>query len=81
MLKLAINIFLRISSRVKESNSIKCYWGDAFESIKSAEDSKYDKIFVDLNDDQYCIDLAAKNMNGFKKNFKTWWCYYSSSWI
>ena len=57
----------KISNRVKESNSIKCYWGDAFESIKSAEDSKYDKIFVDLNDDQYCIDLAAKNMNGLKR--------------
>ena len=23
---------------------------------KEIEDSKYDKIFVDLNDDQYCID-------------------------
>ena len=60
----------KISSRVKESNSIKTFWGDAFESIKSAEDSKYDKIFVDLNDDQYCIDLATKNMNGLKRNFK-----------
>ena len=28
--------------------------------LKSAEDSKYDKIFVDLNDDQYCIDLSSK---------------------
>ena len=60
----------KISSRVKESNSIKCFWGDAFESIKSTEDSKYDKIFVDLNDDQYCIDLAAKNMNGLKRVLK-----------
>ena len=24
------------------------------------KDDKYDKIFVDLNDDQFCIDLAAK---------------------
>ena len=31
------------------------------------EDSKYDKIFVDLNDDQYCIDLAKKNMKGLKE--------------
>ena len=30
-------------------------------SIKEIEDSKYDKIFVDLNDDQYCIDLAKKH--------------------
>ena len=44
--------------------------GDAFESIKSVEDSKYDKIFVDLNDDQYCIDLARKNMKGLKRIFK-----------
>ena len=60
----------KISNRVKESNSIKCFWGDAFESIKSVEDSKYDKIFVDLNDDQYCIDLAAKNMKGLKRILK-----------
>ena len=37
-----------------------------FESIKLIEDSKYDKIFVDLNDDQYCIDLARKNMKSLK---------------
>ena len=43
--------------------------GDAFESIKAVEDSKYDKIFVDLNDDQYCIDLARK-YEGFAKNLK-----------
>ena len=34
------------------------------------KDSKYDKIFVDLNDDQYCIDLAAKNMKGLKRILK-----------
>ena len=60
----------KITSRVKDSNSIKCFWGDAFESIKSAEDDKYDKIFVDLNDDQYCIDLAAKNMKNLKRILK-----------
>ena len=60
----------KISNKVKGNNSIKCYWGDAFESIKSVEDSKYDKIFVDLNDDQYCIDLAAKNMKGIKRILK-----------
>ena len=46
------------------------FWGDAFESIKSVEDSKYDKIFVDLNDDQYCIDLARNNMKGLKRILK-----------
>ena len=49
---------------------MKCYWGDAFESIKRVRDSKYDKIFVDLNDDQYCIDLAAKNMKSLKRILK-----------
>ena len=49
---------------------MKCYWGDAFESIKKVKDSKYDTIFVDLNDDQYCIDLAAKNMKNLKRILK-----------
>jgi len=52
----------KIGNKSTEKNSVKCIWGDAFESIKSVEDDKYDKIFVDLNDDQFCIDLAAKNM-------------------
>ena len=60
----------KIGRKVKGSNTVKCVWGDAFESIKSIEDSKYDKIFVDLNDDQYCIDLAAKNMNNLKRILK-----------
>ena len=42
-----------------EKNSVKCVWGDAFESIKSVKDNTYDQIFVDLNDDQFCIDLAC----------------------
>ena len=29
-------------------------------ALKKYENSKYDKIFVDLNDDQYCIDLLEK---------------------
>ena len=45
--------------------------GDAFESIKKVEDNKYDKIFVDLNDDQYCIDLAAKNIKSLKRILKS----------
>ena len=60
----------KIGNKVNQSNSVKCIWGDAFESIKSVEDSKYDKIFVDLNDDQYCIDLAAKNMKNLKRILK-----------
>ena len=60
----------KIGWKVKGSNTVKCVWGDAFESLKSIEDSKYDKIFVDLNDDQYCIDLASKNMNNLKRILK-----------
>ena len=60
----------KICSKVKKSNKIKTFWGDAFKSIKEIEDSKYDKIFVDLNDDQYCIDLAKKNMRGLKRILK-----------
>ena len=59
-----------IGNKVTEKNSIKCIWGDAFESIKSVEDDKYDKIFVDLNDDQFCIDLAAKNMGSLVRVLK-----------
>ena len=60
----------KIGKKSTSKNSIKCIWGDAFESIKKIEDNKYDKLFVDLNDDQYCIDLAAKNMKGLKRILK-----------
>ena len=60
----------KVCSKVKKSNSVNTFWGDAFESIKSVEDSKYDKIFVDLNDDQFCIDLAAKNMDSLIRILK-----------
>ncbi len=59
-----------IGKKATEKNSVKCIWGDAFESIKSVEDDKYDKIFVDLNDDQFCIDLAAKNMDSLVRILK-----------
>jgi spermidine synthase len=59
-----------IGKKSTEKNSVKCVWGDAFESIKSVEDDKYDKIFVDLNDDQTCIDLAAKNMDSLVRILK-----------
>ena len=60
----------KIENKAKESNSVKCIWGDAFENIKSIQNSKYDKIFVDLNDDQYCIDLASKNMKNLRRILK-----------
>ena len=45
----------KICGDIKVNNKVKTYWGDAFESVKKVKDSKYDKIFVDLNDDQFCI--------------------------
>ena len=60
----------RVGKKATSKNSVKCIWGDAFESIKKVEDNKYDKIFVDLNDDQYCIDLAARNINSLKRILK-----------
>jgi len=60
----------KIGKKSTEKNSVKCIWGDAFENIKSVKDDKYDKIFVDLNDDQFCIDLAAKNMDSLVRILK-----------
>ena len=59
-----------IGKKATEKNSVKCVWGDAFESIKSVADDTYDHIFVDLNDDQFCIDLAAKNMDSLVRILK-----------
>ena len=60
----------KVGDNVIKKNSVKFIWGDAFESIKSLEDNRYDKIFVDLNDDQYCINLASKNMKSLKRILK-----------
>ena len=59
-----------IGNNATEKNSVKCVWGDAFQSIKKVEDDSYDKIFIDLNDDQFCIDLAAKNMDSLVRILK-----------
>jgi len=60
----------KIGEKATEKNSVKCIWGDAFESIKSIKEDTYDQIFVDLNDDQFCIDLAAKNMDSLIRILK-----------
>ena len=60
----------KVCSKVKKSNKVKTFWGDAFKSIKSVEDDTYDHIFVDRNDDQFCIDLAAKNMDSMIRILK-----------
>ena len=51
-----------IYEREKVKYYILIYPNDLRAKIYRLKDSKYDKIFVDLNDDQNCIDLAAKNM-------------------
>ena len=61
----------KIGEKASEKNSVKCIWGDAFESVKSIKDDTYDQIFVDLNDDQFCIDLAEKNMDSLVRILKT----------
>ena len=55
---------------IKDNNSVNRIWGDAFESIKKIEPRKYDKIFVDLNDDDKCINLAISNMYNLKRILK-----------
>ena len=40
----------KVGKKATTKNHVQCVWGDAFESIKSVEDNKYDKIYVDLND-------------------------------
>tara|TARA_B100000686_G_scaffold89667_1_gene96379 strand:- start:116 stop:1156 length:1041 start_codon:yes stop_codon:yes gene_type:complete len=60
----------KIGEKASEKNSVKCVWGDAFKSIKSVKDDTYDQIYVDLNDDQFCIDLAAKNMDSLVRILK-----------
>ena len=60
----------KIGEKASEKNSVKCVWGDAFKSIKSVKDNTYDQIYVDLNDDQFCINLAAKNMESLIRILK-----------
>ena len=60
----------KVCGDIKANNKVKTYWGDAFESIKKVKDQKYDKIFVDLNDDQFCINLASKNMDSLVRILK-----------
>ena len=34
----------KVGEKATKKNSVKCFWGDAFESIKNIENNKYDKI-------------------------------------
>lgn len=56
-----------VFKNIHKSNNVNCIWGDAFRNIVNCENEKYDHLFIDLNDDQFCIDLAKKNINEIKR--------------
>ena len=56
-----------VFKNIHRSNNVNCIWGDAFKNIVLCENEKYDHLFIDLNDDQFCIDLAASNINEIKR--------------
>jgi len=59
-----------VFKNINKSNNVNTIWGDAFHNILSSEDEKYDHLFIDLNDDPYCINLAEKNMDQIKRLLK-----------
>jgi spermidine synthase len=59
-----------VFKNINKSNNVNCIWGDAFQNIISCENEKYDHLFIDLNDDPYCINLAEKNMKEIKRIVK-----------
>jgi len=56
-----------VFKNIHKSNKVNCIWGDAFKNITLCDDEKYDHLFIDLNDDQFCIDLASKNIEEIKR--------------
>lgn len=59
-----------IGKNVIKSDNVKGIWGDAFENIKTVANNTYDKIFIDLTDDQFCVDLTIKNIDELKRILK-----------
>ena len=59
-----------VFKNINKSNNVNCIWGDAFKNIINCEDQKYDHLFIDLNDDPYCINLAEKNIDNVKRIVK-----------
>ena len=70
-----------VFKNINNSNKVNCIWGDAFKNIISCDDKKYDHLFIDLNDDQFCIDLASKNIREIKRITKKRWNNYCTSWF
>ena len=67
----------QVCSKVKKSNKIKTFWGDAFKSIRRSDSKPI--FFVDLNDDQY-VSICDKKHEKFTKNSQKRWSYNCSSW-
>ena len=59
-----------VFKNIHKSNKVNCIWGDAFKNITLCDDEKYDHLFIDLNDDQFCIDLASNNMDSLVRILK-----------
>ena len=59
-----------VFKNINKSNNVNCIWGDAFTNIKGSENEKYDHLFIDLNDDPYCISLAEKNIEEIRRIVK-----------
>ena len=59
-----------ISELIKNDNQVISISKSENNLKRKVKNAKYDKIFVDLNDDQFCINLAAKNMKGLKRILK-----------
>ena len=59
-----------VFKNINKSNNVNCIWGDAFTNIKASENEKYDHLFIDLNDDPYCISLAEKNIEEIRRIVK-----------
>ncbi|MFT6765399.1 MAG: spermidine synthase [Alteromonas naphthalenivorans] len=59
-----------IGNNVLKSDVVTLILGDAFKNIKSVPDNTYDKLFIDLTDDQFCVDLTIKNMDELKRILK-----------
>jgi len=64
------NYLPEVFKTINKSNNVNCIWGDAFKNIINCEDQKYDHLFIDLNDDPYCINLAEKNIDNVKRIVK-----------
>ena len=53
----------KVGKKTTTKNHVQCVWEMHLKVLNQLKIAKYDKIYVDLNDDQYCIDLRQKISN------------------